>query len=190
MYWVLGVLVAVLLFMAPVIGFLSQPWAPWWIGQQSVNSIQFGANPTPVVVATTDRPTPVTALVPTPALPRLLNVIDIAKTWLGTPYLWGGCTKRGVDCSCFMQNIFREVGIQMPRVTVDQIRWAIPITREQATAGDLVFFDNTCSDCGANPTHVGLVLDRGGGTMIDAGDPVRIEPIYSGHNARYGRVHL
>jgi cell wall-associated NlpC family hydrolase len=85
-----------------------------------------------------------------------------------------------------MVNIFATVGISLPRTTVPQLAFATPVTADEAMPGDLVFFDNTCSNCGANPTHVGLVI--GPGKMIDAGDPVHIEPIYSGHNARFGRV--
>jgi N-acetylmuramoyl-L-alanine amidase len=111
------------------------------------------------------------------------SVVATAKSWLGVPYHWGGCTKSGVDCSCFVRNVLATIGINAPRVTYQQIAWATPVSNPQPL--DLVFFDNTCSQCGPNPTHVGLYL--GGGMMIDAGDPVRIEPIYSGHNARYGR---
>ena len=85
-----------------------------------------------------------------------------------------------------MQTVFATVGVHLPRTTVEQIRTAQPILATQAQAGDLVFFDNTCSQCGPNPTHVGLYL--GNGRIIDAGDPVHIEAVYSGHNARYGRV--
>jgi cell wall-associated NlpC family hydrolase len=169
---------------------MAQPWGQWWLaGVGGGASVTSASGPTTPGSSTTTVALPTSvAAVPTPAIPRILDVVDIAKTWLGTPYLWGGCSRRGVDCSCFMLNVFREVGITtMPRVTVDQIRWATPITRAEAEAGDLVFFDNTCTGCGANPTHVALYL--GNGQMIDAGDPVRIEPVYGGHNARYGRVH-
>lgn len=127
--------------------------------------------------------------VPTPAAfvtgDRLQALVNAATSWLGVRYAWGGCSRSGVDCSCFVMNALAVIGIHAPRVTTDQIRWASPINAADAHTGDLVFFDNTCTGCGPNPTHVGLYL--GGGTMIDAGDPVRIESVYSGHNARYGR---
>jgi cell wall-associated NlpC family hydrolase len=114
-------------------------------------------------------------------------VIAEARTWLGTPYLWGGCTRRGVDCSCFVRNAWATAGISMPRTTSEQIRWATPITRDQIQPGDLIFFNNTCSNCGPNPTHVGMSL--GGNSMIHAGDPVQIARWDGMQFAGAGRVH-
>lgn len=117
---------------------------------------------------------------------RVQAAIDFAMTWLGGRYSWGGCTRAGIDCSCFVQTVFAHIGISLPRVTWQQIQVARPISASEQRPLDLVFFDATCTNCGPPPTHVGIVLTPG--TMIDAGDPVRIEPIYGGHNARYGRV--
>jgi peptidoglycan DL-endopeptidase CwlO len=108
----------------------------------------------------------------------IARVIDQARTWLGVPYLWGGCSTKGVDCSCFVQNVLKTVGIVAPRTTVDQVRWGSPVSRADLRAGDLVFFDSTCVNCGANPTHVGMYL--GQGLMIDAGNPVQINAVFSG----------
>ena len=120
---------------------------------------------------------------------RIEALVNVAMSWLGVPYLWGGCGRKGVDCSCFVQNVLHVIGINAPRTTVEQIAWASPVARGALQAGDLVFFDNTCAGCGANPTHVGLFL--GGGKMIDAGDPVQINDVFSGyyaaHNPRGGR---
>src|SRR5262249_49327791 len=103
----------------------------------------------------------------------------IAETmkWVNArvPYLWGGCTTHGVDCSCFVRNVLAVFGINAPRTTVQQIAWATPVRRDQLAVGDIVFFDNTCSDCGPNPTHEGLYI--GGGLMVNAGDPVQVAPV-------------
>lgn len=143
------------------------------------------ATPQPTIGISITIPTP-GAFVGPPS-----NVIEAAMQWLGTPYLWGGCTRRGVDCSCFVQNALAVVGIKSPRTTTEQIKWATPVNRDQLQPTDLVFFNNTCTDCGANPTHVGLYL--GNGLMIDAGDPVKIDPVFTGfYGARYagaGRPH-
>lgn len=117
---------------------------------------------------------------------RVAIVIGAAMQYMGTPYVWGGCSHRGIDCSCFVLNALAAVGIHAPRVTTQQILWTTPVSAANARVGDLVYFDNTCTDCGANPTHVGLYL--GEGRMADCGDPCKVEPVYGGHNARYGRV--
>ena len=123
--------------------------------------------------------TPIAVPVPTIAPGELTSndaverTIAAATTWLGVPYRWGGCTRSGVDCSCFVQNaLLVGAGIRAPRVTVDQIRWATPIPVTQMRRGDLIFFRNTCTGCGPNPTHVAMYL--GGGQFIHAGDPVQI----------------
>jgi cell wall-associated NlpC family hydrolase len=146
-------------------------------------SIPAAALPAPVV----DPPAaPVPTVVDATPGGIVQAAIAAAMTWLGTPYQWGGCTHRGIDCSCFVMTVLAAVGIHAPRTTVPQLAWTSPVSAADARAGDLVFFDNTCSDCGANPTHVGLFL--GGGRMVDCGDPCRVEAVYGGHNARYGRV--
>lgn len=150
--------------------------------QQSARSVTVHVPTQPVQVA---QPTPLPAPTVEPSDDRIGQMIAAARTWLGVPYSWGGCSKAGVDCSCFVRNVLALLGINAPRVTTQQIAWATPVSQAEARAGDLVFFDNTCTGCGPNPTHVGLYL--GGGSMIDAGDPVRVERVYSGHNARYGR---
>jgi cell wall-associated NlpC family hydrolase len=181
-------IVLMILFGAPIVALNAQTWARWW----------FSGSHGPVVVSA---PIAVSApgmpAVPVPTLGPLDHnsivggVIELARTWLGVRYLWGGCDRRGVDCSCLVRNVWGPFGVSMPRVTVDQMRWATPVAREQIQPGDLVFFNNTCGDCGANPTHVGLAI--GGGQMIDAGDTVQIASYTSGyyaaHYASAGRVH-
>lgn len=104
-----------------------------------------------------DEPTPT----PTPAKKQKWNKKKLdrsVKFWLKTPYLWGGCTKRGVDCSCFVRHVikdqFKQVAI--PRVSRDQAKLGKSIKMKDLKAGDLVFF-------GADPgkkriTHVGIFL--------------------------------
>jgi cell wall-associated NlpC family hydrolase len=134
------------------------------------------------------RSTPVVVSMPVPIVTPGSDIVAVAESWLGVRYLWGGCTRRGVDCSCFVRNVLAVFGINAPRTTVEQIRWATPVTREQIAVGDLVFFNDTCRNCGPNPTHVGLAI--GGGLMIDAGDPVQIERIdFGAHYAGAGRPH-
>lgn len=128
---------------------------------------------------------PTSAPVPTVVPNDWGDLLQYALSWVGTPYLWGGCSKKGVDCSCFVQNVLAQVGIHAPRVTTQQVRWAIPVARDQMQPFDLVFFDNTCSDCGGNPTHVGLYI--GEGWMVQAGgSSVSVQPVFTGfYGARF-----
>jgi cell wall-associated NlpC family hydrolase len=89
--------------------------------------------------------------------PNELNSSDIkniAKKWLGTPYLYGGNTKAGVDCSGFVKNVYKEIGIDLPRTSAEQFK-ALKHTNKPAV-GDLVFFKkkNTIN-------HVGIFIGEG-----------------------------
>jgi len=196
MYWAGGGILVALLFLAPMVGLFSQPWSGFWFGKQdhqsakpiAVEFIQLGAPPVPGPVAS-EGPVSVSE----PMSSRTIDaLIAEAKTYIGIPYLWGGCNRRvGLDCSCFLVNVFQTFGIQLSRVTVDQVRAVTPVERNSIMPGDLVFFDNTCTNCGSNPTHVGMAI--GSGMMIqEGGTAVSIQPIFSGwygpHFSSAGRV--
>lgn len=137
-----------------------------------------------------------TVAVPTPTITigsgdLLEQIVNVARSWLNppVPYVWGGCSHKGIDCSCFVLNVYAAFNIHVGRTTVVQQAQDTPIARSQLRTGDTLFFNNTCTNCGANPTHEGLYI--GNGLMIDAGDPVQIEPINSpywiAHYASAGR---
>ena len=95
------------------------------------------------------------------------DVVKEASTWIGTPYSYGGKTKKkGTDCSGMVMEVFRTAaGLKLPRTTVEQQKHCKRIKRDQLLAGDLVFFANTTKGSG-RVSHVGLYI--GGNEMIHA----------------------
>ncbi len=86
---------------------------------------------------------------------------DEAPNWLGIPYRWGGTTRRGIDCSSFVQQYVREtLGIELPRATAGQQYEGVAISKDELRAGDLVFFRRR------GVRHVGVYLS--GGEFIHA----------------------
>lgn len=79
-----------------------------------------------------------------------------ARSWLGTPYLYGGTSTDGVDCSGFVLQVFqRALNINLPRNSAKQQEYCLPVSREQLAVGDLVFFSSKNSDSVA---HVGIYI--------------------------------
>ncbi len=75
------------------------------------------------------------------AVARGRVVVRVAKLYRGIRYVAGGTTPRsGFDCSGYTRYVFSRIGIHLPRVSRDQYRWSIHISRSKAVPGDLVFF--------------------------------------------------
>jgi probable lipoprotein NlpC len=84
------------------------------------------------------------------------KVITTAKSYLGTPYVYGGTSRKGLDCSALMQHAFRTVAIELPRTSRDQGKVGTPISRKAIQPGDLLFFyASTAGVVG----HAGLVVE-------------------------------
>ncbi|TSJ39087.1 NlpC/P60 family protein [Fluviicola chungangensis] len=112
------------------------------------------------------------------------SLIDFALTYLNAPYLWGGKTMFGIDCSGFMQQIHRVFNYQLPRNSSQQQEVGQEIDFEDREAGDLAFF---ISDAG-NIHHVGLLINKD--EIIHAHGYVRIDDFSSkGITRKIDEVH-
>jgi len=101
-------------------------------------------------------------------------LIDLAKQYLNAPYLWGGKSLLGIDCSGFVQVIFSMCGIQLPRDASQQVNCGQLISfLSEAKAGDLALFENQDGKI----THVGILLNSH--QIIHASGWVKIENIDS-----------
>lgn len=108
--------------------------------------------------------------------PELLEfgalVEETARFYLNSPYLWGGRSVFGIDCSGFTQMVFRQLGIRIKRDAWQQAEQGKLLGFiQEARAGDLAFFDNE----EGRITHVGIMLDNN--RIIHASGRVRVDPI-------------
>jgi len=102
------------------------------------------------------------------------SICDTARLYLGTPYLWGGTSIWGIDCSGLIQQVFVVHGLNLPRDAWQQAQTGQTFTDAQkTTSGDLAFFANDQNRI----THVGLVL--GDGQILHASQWVRIDRLTS-----------
>ncbi len=100
-------------------------------------------------------------------------IVSYAYGFIGTPYLWGGTSPSGFDCSGFTQYVFAKFGIGLGRTTFEQINDGSAVSRDQLQPGDLVLFGSS-----SNPHHVGIYT--GNGMYIHAphtGDSVKVSPL-------------
>jgi len=100
------------------------------------------------------------------------NLLEIAKSYLNTPYLWGGKSKLGFDCSCFIQTVYKQLGVFFPRDTSEQIKSKnlVEIKYSNINLGDLLFFANN-----KVINHVAIYISNG--DMIHASGKVKIEKL-------------
>ncbi|RYF42753.1 MAG: NlpC/P60 family protein, partial [Cytophagaceae bacterium] len=85
--------------------------------------------------------------------------VRVAQRYLGTPYVWGGESARGFDCSGFIMRVMRDLGYHaLPHSAAEQFNYGTPIARELLKPGDVVFFANTYKP---GVSHVGIYLGKG-----------------------------
>lgn len=85
------------------------------------------------------------------------DLIAYAKSFLGVPYVYGGASSRGFDCSGYTMFIFKHFGINLPHSATSQLGYGVPVTREELQPGDLVFFRDTNYSTKA-ASHVGIYI--------------------------------
>src|SRR5581483_1429027 len=98
---------------------------------------------------------------------RYGGVVGIAMQYLGVPYVWGGASPSGFDCSGFVLYVYAQIGVSLPHSAASQYNYGVPVSRDQLEPGDLVFFDGL--------GHNGIYI--GNGQFIHAphtGDVVKI----------------
>ena len=88
-------------------------------------------------------------------------IVEEAEKYLGVPYVWGGTTPEGFDCSGLVQYVYKSLGIDISRVTYTQVNEGVEVSKEDLQPGDLVFFANN-----GDVHHVGIYA--GNGMMIHA----------------------
>jgi cell wall-associated NlpC family hydrolase len=112
------------------------------------------------------------------------SVVSIAAQYLGVPYVWGGASPSGFDCSGLVMYVYAQVGISLPHNAAMQYADCTPIAQGSAQPGDLVFFGYSAGGI----HHVGIYV--GGGSMIDApytGVDVRYDAAFGGDFFAVGR---
>ena len=100
------------------------------------------------------------------------QIVTNAEKYLGTPYVWGGTSPGGFDCSGLVQYVYKQVGIALNRTSEEQFTQGTPVSKENLQPGDLVFFE------GSSPGHVAIYA--GDGKIIAAphkGDVVKIQSL-------------
>jgi peptidoglycan DL-endopeptidase CwlO len=110
------------------------------------------------------------------------GVVGVAMQYLGVPYVWGGSSPAGFDCSGFVEFVYAQVGVSLPHHAASQYGYGTPVAYSDLQPGDLVFFSGL--------GHVGIYI--GGGQFIHAphtGDVVKISSL-SEHGGYVGARRL
>lgn len=108
----------------------------------------------------------------TPGFVKKEKLIENAFVYLNAPYLWGGRSPLGIDCSGFTQMVYRLQGINLPRDAYQQAEVGKTVaTLEESEAGDLAFFENDDGKI----VHIGILIENS--YIIHASGKVRIDKI-------------
>jgi peptidoglycan DL-endopeptidase CwlO len=90
-----------------------------------------------------------------------LALVEYAKKFIGTPYVWAGNEPTGFDCSGFTSYVMKNYKKELPRRAVDQYNSSRQLKEKNVMMGDLVFFDN-----GSGISHVGMIVSEKGKPLV------------------------
>lgn len=110
------------------------------------------------------------------------DIVKYAKQFLGVNYVWGGTSPSGFDCSGLIQYVAKKFGLNLPRISAQQARFGKETPLNQLRAGDLVAWDNSSRNAGAD--HIAFYI--GNGYILEAPRPgaqVRIRKLGKKENA-------
>ncbi len=99
------------------------------------------------------------------------DILTLAKEFLGCPYLWGGRTFMGIDCSGFVQIVHKAAGVKLPRDASQQVTEGVEVDFVDRQSGDLVFFKSKSGKI----HHVGLMVSKD--EIIHAAGCIRIDTL-------------
>ncbi|HEX2927378.1 MAG TPA: NlpC/P60 family protein [Ruminiclostridium sp.] len=108
------------------------------------------------------------------------SLISTAKSFTGVPYVWGGTTPSGFDCSGFTQYVFARSGISLPRTAAEQFNAGTYISNVDLRAGDLVFF----TTYKPGPSHLGIYLGNGNFIHASSSNGVTISSLSNSYFAQ------
>ncbi|MGH7277798.1 MAG: C40 family peptidase [Candidatus Rokuibacteriota bacterium] len=142
-----------------------------WVPVDALQAETSGTETAPRLPAATARPerSAIAAITPEAGAgtrPRTA-VVRVALRHVGVPYMWGGSSPAGFDCSGLVQYAYRQLGVALPRTVAEQYRVGTPVAPAHMQPGDIVFFDKL--------RHNGIYL--GDGEFVHSsktGDVVRI----------------
>jgi len=106
------------------------------------------------------------------------RIVATAKKYIGVPYVWGGTTTKGFDCSGYVQYVFKAHGVSLPRVSRDQYTAGKSVSKADLQPGDLVFFH---SGSGTTISHVGIYIGSGQFIHASSSKGVVISDLYSNY---------
>lgn len=114
-------------------------------------------------------------------------VVDYASQFIGNPYVWGGTSlTNGADCSGFVQSIYKQFGISLPRVAADQANAGTRISVEEALPGDLIFYAE-------NGSVYHVVMYIGNGKVVHASSSasgIKVSDLYRAHAVSGARFFI